>query len=86
LSWVSQDKINPSINIIHPLSAALIYYIIIESQENVHVDHPGTSDFTSQTSPDLTSNTPRKKKIRRAYKYKKDQVQKLKKKLSFKKK
>ncbi|CAB4025750.1 Hypothetical predicted protein, partial [Paramuricea clavata] len=55
-----------------------------ESQENV--DHPGTSDFASQTSPDLTSNTPRKKKIRRAYKYKKDQVQKLRKKLSFKKK
>ena len=45
-----------------------------------------TEDGTCQTSPDLTADTPRKKKLKHTIKSKNDQIKKIKKKLNLKRK
>ena len=65
-----------------------LIHIIINVFIEIHADvmNPMTEDGTCQTSPDLTSETPRKIKLKKAIKLKNDQIRKIKKKLTLKKK
>ena len=64
-----------------------LIHIIINVFIEIHADvmNPVTEDGTCQTSPDLTSETPRKKKLKKAIKLKNDQIRKINKKLTLKK-
>ncbi|CAB3997363.1 transposable element P transposase isoform X1 [Paramuricea clavata] len=61
--------------------------LIRENIDETHANviNPETEDGTCQTSPDITSDTPRKKKLKQTIKSKNDQIKKLKKKLNPKK-